>query len=96
MAGDDGFYEDTYDSPHDLDPSNLRLKQQQQYKARMMRRPILEEMSDDGDADADSDMGWMRGGPSRAEVRNHLKRVECLGCYVFIFLISSCIHSLIC
>ncbi|XP_022105517.1 uncharacterized protein LOC110987250 isoform X2 [Acanthaster planci] len=71
VEGDDGFYEDMYDSLHDLDPSTLRLKQQQQYKARMMRRPILEEMSEDEDVDADADedseVEWMRGIPSRAE-----------------------------
>ncbi|XP_038067918.1 uncharacterized protein LOC119737550 isoform X2 [Patiria miniata] len=66
VEGDDGFYEDMYDSPHDMGPSSLRQKQQQQYQERMMRRPILEEMSDDDDEDAEDEMGWMRG-PSRAE-----------------------------
>ena len=67
--GDDGFYEDIHEATEEMGPSGLRLKQQ--YQANMMRKPILEEMSDEEEEERSKEedgMGWIRESSSRTEV----------------------------
>ncbi|XP_071800080.1 uncharacterized protein [Asterias amurensis] len=66
--GDDGFYEDIHEATEEMGPSGLRLRQQ--YQANTMRKPILEEMSDEEEEERSKEedgMGWIRESSSRTE-----------------------------